>query len=121
MIAGQLSPGRKWPRASTTKPVGVCIQLLALRIQKAEMNVPSATMQVAAKCRLAPDFLHAEQHDAEETRFQEEGRQHFIGHQRPDDAAGLGGEFRPVGTELVGHDDARHDAHGKGDGEDLQQ
>ena len=38
------------PSSSTRKPAGVCIQLLAERIQKAEIAVPSATMQVAKKC-----------------------------------------------------------------------
>ena len=36
------------------KPAGVCIQLLADRIQKAEKKVPSATMQVAKKCAFSP-------------------------------------------------------------------
>ena len=36
------------------KPVGVCIQLLALRIQNAEMKVPIATISVARKCSLGP-------------------------------------------------------------------
>ena len=33
-----------------SKPVGVCIQLLAERIQKAEIRVPTATITVAVKC-----------------------------------------------------------------------
>ena len=42
------------PCALIANPVGVCIQLLTLRIQNAEMNVPSATMHVAAKCSPGP-------------------------------------------------------------------
>lgn len=54
MIASQLSPGMNWPLAAISYPVGVCIQLLTLRIQNAEMNVPSATIKVAVKCSLRP-------------------------------------------------------------------
>ncbi len=35
------------------------------------------------------DPLEAEQHDAEETRFEEERGEHLIGHQRAEDGAGL--------------------------------
>ena len=84
------------------------------------MKVPSATMQVAVKWSPLPTLLHAEQHHAEEAGLEEEGGQHLIGHQRPDDRPGPVGEDRPVGAELVGHDDARDDAHREGDGEDLQ-
>ena len=66
------------------------------------------------------DAIEAEQHHAEEARFEEERGQHLIGHQRADHRAGLVGEGRPVGAELVGHHDARHDAHAEGDGENLQ-
>ena len=50
------------PSSATRKPAGVCIQLLADRIQKAEITVPSATMQAAKKCtgfdtRLAPNSM----------------------------------------------------------------
>ena len=54
MIASKLGPGRNWPLAPISNPVGVCIQLLTERIQKAEMKVPNATMQVAAKCNFRP-------------------------------------------------------------------
>ena len=67
----------------------------------------------------APDLLHAEQHDAEEAGFQEEGGQHLVAHQRPDHRAGLVGERAPVGAELVGHHQAGHDAHAEDEGEDL--
>src|SRR3546814_1551416 len=70
MIAGQLSPGRNWPLAPISKPVGVCIQLLTDSIQKAEMKVPIATAQVAAKCRplptlLMPNSMRSEEHTSE--------------------------------------------------------
>src|SRR5689334_13784641 len=42
--------GWNTPCASTTWPCGVCIQLFAAMIQNVEINVPSATMQVAKKC-----------------------------------------------------------------------
>ena len=64
--------------------------------------------------------LEPEQHHAEEARFEEEGGQHLIGHQRADDRPRLVGEHRPVGAELVGHDDAADDAHRKGDRENAQ-
>ena len=63
--------------------------------------------------------VHAEQHHAQEAGFEEEGGQHLVGHQRADDRAGLVGEHRPVGAELVGHDDARDHAHGEHQREDL--
>src|SRR3546814_8527928 len=69
MIAGQLSPGRNWPLAPISKPVGVCIQLLTDSIQKAEMKVPIATAQVAAKCRPLHTLLmpnsRSEEHTSE--------------------------------------------------------
>ena len=70
--------------------------------------------------QLAPHLVDAEQHDAEEAGFEEEGGQHLIGHQGSDHRPGLVREDRPVGAELVGHDDPGHDAHRKGDGEDFQ-
>ena len=63
--------------------------------------------------------VDAEEHDAEEPRLQEEGGQHLVAHQRPDDRAGLVGEDAPVGAELVAHHDARHDAHAEGEREGL--
>ena len=65
------------------------------------------------------DLGHAEQHDAEEAGLQEEGGEHFIGHQRPDHRPCLCRENRPVRAELIRHDDARYDAHGESDGKDL--
>src|SRR3546814_3131772 len=69
---------------------------------------------------LATDLGDAEQHHSEEARREKEGGQHLIGHQRSDDWPGLVGEHLPVCTELVGHDDARHDAHREYDGKDLE-
>src|SRR5476649_1112730 len=37
-----------------SKPCGVCIQLFEAKIQKVDISVPSATMQVAKKCRPGP-------------------------------------------------------------------
>ncbi|MNJ03634.1 hypothetical protein D3C73_1640390 [compost metagenome] len=54
----------------------------------------------------ASDLVPAEQHDAEETGFEEECREHFIGQQRTGDRAGEVREAAPVGAELIGHDQA---------------
>ena len=48
-----ISPPSGW----MAKPVGNCIQLLADRIQKAEIRVPMATSRVAVKCRRGPTFF----------------------------------------------------------------
>ncbi len=76
--------------------------------------------QRRGEVQLLADFLHPEQHHAKEARFEEEGGQHLIGHQRPDHRPGLVREHRPVGAELVGHDDAGDDAHRESNREDLQ-
>jgi hypothetical protein len=65
-----------------------------------------------------PDALEPEQHDAEEAGLEEERRQHLVTHQRPDHRSGLVGERRPVGAELVAHDDTGNDTHAEGDGKD---
>ncbi|MCY1367537.1 hypothetical protein D9M69_544790 [compost metagenome] len=67
-----------------------------------------------------PYPVPAKQHDPEETGLEEEGREHFIGQQRPGDAAGEVGETAPVGAELVGHDQPRDHAHAEVDGKDLR-
>ncbi|STT53943.1 Uncharacterised protein [Klebsiella pneumoniae] len=64
------------------KPCGVCIQLLEARIQKVETNVPSATMQVVKKCSAGGTLFQPKQHHPEESRFKEEGGQHFVQQQR---------------------------------------
>ena len=84
----------------------------------AEISVPTATISVGEEVQPVADALAAEQHDAEEARLEEEGGQHLVAHQRPDHRPGLVGEGRPVGAELVAHDDAGDDAHAEGDGED---
>ena len=53
-----------------------------------------------------PDAVPAEQHDAEESGFKEEGGQNFVGQQRAGNAPGKLGESAPVGTKLIGHDQA---------------
>ncbi|MDT4861548.1 hypothetical protein FQZ97_961570 [compost metagenome] len=66
-----------------------------------------------------PDAVPAEQHHAQEARFQEEGGQHLIGQQRSGDAARKLREARPVGAELIGHDQAGNDPHAEVQREDL--
>ena len=63
--------------------------------------------------------LPAKQHHAEKCRLEEKGRQHLIAKQWPDHAASLVREDRPVRAELVGHHNARNDAHRKGERENL--
>ena len=62
------------------------------------------------------DLVPAKKHDAEEACFHEEGRQHFVSHQRSYHRPGDAGEGRPVGSELVGKHDARDHAHAEGEG-----
>ena len=81
---------------------------------------PHRDHECGGEMELPADLVHAEQHHAEETRLEEESRQHFIGHKRPDDRPGDVGKDRPVGAELIAHHDARDDAHGEGDGENLE-
>ena len=74
--------------------------------------------RVGGECvQAAPDAVGPEQHDAQEPGLKEERRHHLVCHQRPDHRPRKLAEPRPVGAELVGHDDARHDAHAEGDGE----
>ena len=63
--------------------------------------------------------VHAEQHDAEESRLQEERGQHLGREQRAGDVAHAQHEPRPVGAELERHDDAGDHAHREGEREDL--
>src|SRR6266436_6181645 len=91
-----------------SNPCGVCIQLLEARIQVAEISVPSATMMVAKKC------------NTQKSGLEEEGSQHLICEQRPSDAAGESREIAPVGTKLVGHDQAGDDSHSEVHGEDFR-
>jgi len=64
--------------------------------------------------------IPAKQHDAQKTRFKEECSQYFIGQQRPGNSTGKIREPRPVRAELVGHDQARYNAHAEVDGENLR-
>ena len=64
-------------------------------------------------------LLPAEEHDAEKGRLEEEGGDDLIGDDGPKHVAGELGEPRPVGAELVAHDDARHDAEAEGHREHL--
>ena len=57
MIGSQPAAGTNCPSALMAYPVGVCIQLLTLRIQNAEIMVPIATISVAKKCRRLPTFF----------------------------------------------------------------
>ena len=100
-------------------PAGVCIQLLAERIQNAEIAVPTATITADSTCSQRRHAVPAEQQDAEEGRFEEEGGQHLVADQRADDVAGDDREAAPVGAELVGQHDPRHDAHAERHREDL--
>ena len=63
--------------------------------------------------------VHAKQHDAQKSGLQKKRRQHLVGHQRPDDRPGLVRKHRPVGAELVRHDNARDHAHGEHQCKDL--
>src|ERR1035441_7045078 len=67
---------------------------------------------------LGAEALFAEEENAEETGFQEEGEDAFHGEGLPDDSAGGFGEARPVGAELEFHGDAGDYTHGEIDGED---
>ncbi len=103
----------------TSCPAGVCIQLLAARIQKAESEVPTATSTADSHVQVRRHAVPAEQHDAEEGRLEEERGQHLVAEQRPEHVADDDREVAPVGAELVGQHDAGDDAHGEGHGEDL--
>ena len=70
--------------------------------------------------QLAADLVNSEQHHAEEAGFEEKGGQHLIGHERADHRPRLVGEDRPVGSELIGHDDAGNDAHREHHGKNLE-
>mmetsp|Transcript_18400 Transcript_18400/g.29804 ORF Transcript_18400/g.29804 Transcript_18400/m.29804 type:complete len:286 (+) Transcript_18400:1396-2253(+) len=60
-----------------------------------------------------------EQHDAQKHSLKKEGRHDLVGQQWPRDVADGLHETGPVGAELKGHGDARHDAHGEAEGKDL--
>ncbi|CNM20877.1 Uncharacterised protein [Mycobacterium tuberculosis] len=56
--------------------------------------------------QLAPHLVPTEQHDPKETGLKEERREYLVRQQRPGDGAREVREPTPVGTELVGHDQA---------------
>ena len=62
----------------------------------------------------------AEQKHTEECRLEKERREPFVGHQWSDDVGRGIRITAPVAAELERHDDARHDTHAEGNGEDLQ-
>ena len=68
----------------TSWPAGVCIQLLADRIQNAEIAVPTATSDGRERVQPGRHPVPAEQQHAEERRLEEEGGQHLVADQRPD-------------------------------------
>src|SRR6266404_4889079 len=72
------------------------------------------------KMQACPDALPAEQHDAEETGFEEKRCQDLVGEQRSVDGTRDAGEAGPVCAELVGHHDTGDDAHAKTDCENLR-
>ena len=94
----------------------------AVHRQDPEGRHESAERHHAGRCemQLLADLVHAEQHDTEEARFEEECRQHLVSHERSDHGPCHIGKDRPVRAELVTHHDPRNDAHRKGDGEYLQ-
>ena len=61
----------------------------------------------------------AEQHNAQERRFQEKRGQHFIPQQGAGNIPGALHKARPVGTELKAHGDAGHHPQGETQGKDL--
>ncbi len=66
------------------------------------------------------DLAPAKQRNTQKSGFEEEGSQHLICEQRSSDAAGESREIAPVGTKLVGHDQAGDDSHSEVHGEDFR-
>ncbi len=120
MMSSQLPAGTNWPASFIAQPVGVCIQLFTRQDPEGRDEGADRDHQGRGEVQPLADLVHPEQHHAEEAGLEEEGGQHLIGHERADDRPGPVGEDRPVGAELVGHDDAGDDAHREGDREDLQ-
>ena len=71
----------------TSWPAGYCIHELAERIQKAENSVPTATRTADEHVQARRHAVPAEEQDAEEGRLEEEGGQHLVADERPDDIA----------------------------------
>ena len=76
--------------------------------------------QCGYEMQFATNLVDAEQHHAEKAGFEEKGGQHFISHKGADNRSGLVRKYRPVGSELIGHDDAGNDAHGEYHGKNLE-
>ncbi len=72
-----------------------------------------------APVRPAREAFLAEEEEAEEGGFEEEGEDAFHGEGLADDSAGAAGELGPVGAELKLHGDAGDDAEDEVDGEDA--
>jgi hypothetical protein len=102
-IASQ-STGKAMP-SRISWPAGVCIQLLAERIQNADIAVPTATATAEKHVQPGRHAVPAEQQDAEKRRLEEEGGQHLVADQRADHIARDMREAAPVGAELVGQHD----------------
>jgi hypothetical protein len=61
----------------------------------------------------------AKQHDAKEGSLKEKGGEDFVSKQGACDVTDGFHEAGPIGAELERHGDAGHNAHGKGQGKDL--
>jgi len=85
------------------------------RDQRAQRN-HDGSEEVQGRSDLAP----AKQRNTQKSGFEEEGTQHLICEQRPSDATGESREIAPVGTKLVGHDQAGDDSHSEVHGEDFR-
>src|SRR5580704_103068 len=72
------------------------------------------------KMQACADPLPTEEHDAEETGFEEERCQDLVGEQRSVDRAGNAGEAGPVCAEFVAHHNTGDDAHAETDRENLR-
>jgi hypothetical protein len=88
-------------------PTGFCIQPLAIRIHSAEKLEPSATAQVADQVAHLGELVPAEEEQADEGGFQEEGHQPLDGQRRAEDVAHVVAVVAPVHAELEFHGHAR--------------
>ena len=85
-----------------------------------ESHEPRKTMNAEQPMHSRAQALFAKYEQAQEGRFEEEGKHSFHRQRLTDHAAGGLGEARPVGAELKFHRDAGHHAHGEIDGEDFR-
>ena len=98
-------------------PVGFCIQAFAIRIHSADRLLPIATSQVTTRCCTAAQPVPAEEEQADERAFEEEGHQALDGERHAEDVADVVRVVRPVRAELELHRDAGGDAHREIDAE----